>query len=218
MLQSDPANLSLNVGGKLFFPYGLILYSLIGSLAIPEIINLLKKEKQELRLIKPISLVGTMIPALIYFIFAFGIFSAAGKNTTPDGLSGLLGIVPFALIYLASLMAFLEIITSYFVFEVSVFQTLRTDFKFKKKLALAAVVFLPLAFFFLGATDFLRLMGVMGSVLISLDSILVVLAYLALKRINVGYKYQLIRLPAWLGGVLIAVLLGGGVLGLVYSL
>jgi len=112
----------------------------------------------------------------------------------------------------------LEIITSYFIFEVSVFQTLRKDFNFKKKLALILVVFLPLVFFFLGATDFLTIIGVLGSVLVSLDSILVVLVYLALKKVKPDYKYQLIRLPVWLAVVLIAMLFTGGVFGLIYSI
>jgi hypothetical protein len=218
LLKFNPANLSIAPVKGAFFPFGLVLYALIGSLAIPEIVNLLRLEKQNLKMIKPIVLVGTVIPVCIYLIFALGIFGASGINTSSDAFSGLISILPGWLIYAALLMAFLEIITSYFTFEVSVFQTLKNDFKFTRPTALLLIAFLPMAMFFLGVQDFVKAMGIMGAALTSLDSILVILVYLSLPKKIPGYSYQMIRLPKPAAFLIIGLFIIGGIAGTIMSL
>ena len=214
----DPANFSIEPVKGAFFPFGLVLYALVGSLAIPEIVNLLRIERQNLKLIKPIALAGTIIPAFIYLFFAVGIFGATGGQTSQDGFSGLVGILPGWLIYGAFLMAFLEIITSYFTFEVSVFQTLKHDFKFTRPTALLLVAFLPMTMFFLGVHDFVKVMGIMGAALTSIDSILVILIYLSLRKKIPGYSYQVVRVSRPLAFLMIGLFVVGGIAGCIMSL
>jgi tyrosine-specific transport protein len=218
LLRLNPEHFLIAPTKGLFFPFGLVLYALIGSLAIPEIINLLRLERQNLKLIKPIALLGTAIPVLIYLFFALGIFGVSGPQTSQDAFSGLAGFLPGWLIYAALLMAFLEIITSYFAFEVSVFQTLKHDFKFTRPTALLLVALLPVAMFSLGVYDFVKVMGFMGAALTSLDSIFVILVYLSLPRKIQGYSYQVVRLPKFVAWAMIGLLVIGGVAGSIMSL
>ncbi len=214
----DPANFFILPQESFFFPFGLVLFALVGSLVVPEITKLLDVEKQEKSLIKPVIITGTLIPILIYALFAFGIFGATGEATTSDAISGLAKILPKELVLAGVLLAFLEIITSYITFGINTIETLRKDFGFSKFLAKLTTVALPLSLFAIGIKDFLNVMGFMGSVLTTMDSVLLALIFMALKNKLPGYQHQVVSVSKPLVFVLMAVLLVGGGLSVYYGL
>jgi amino acid permease len=201
-----------------FFPYGLFLYALIGSLVIPEIVNLLKIEGQKPSLIKPVVITGTLIPVFIYLFFALSIFGASGLNTSKEAISGLFLVLPGSLVFAGVLLAFLEILTSYLVFGINTVQTFSKDFGFSKSWSKFIVGALPLGLFFAGISDFVRVIGVLGSLLVTIDSILVVLMFVWLKKKYPDYQYQLVSVSKVIIWALIVILFIGGGLGLYYSL
>jgi len=211
-------NFSIPAGHSFFFPYGLVLYALVGSLAIPEIIKLLKKRNQSVSLIRPIGIVGTIIPVIVYALFAFAIFSASGSHTTQEAIEGLRGIVPNWLVWATLFLAFLEIVTSYFTFGISIIETFRKDFSMKKIWATLLAIALPIVLFGIGIDDFVKLIGVLGSVLATIDSLAIILVYRAIKKQKPEYKPQVVALPQWALIPFALVFLIGGVLGFVYSL
>lgn len=217
-VKTDPANFSILPQESFFFPFGLVLFALVGSLVIPEITKLLDVEKQEKSLIKPVIITGTLIPVGIYFFFAFGIFGVSGQNTSQEAISGLANILPAQLVFGGILLAFLEIVTSYIAFGINTIETLRKDFGFTKFFAKLATVVLPLTFFFFGIKDFLKVMGFLGSILVTIDSILLALIFMALKNKLPGYQHQVVSVPKPLVFVLMAVLLVGGGLSVYYGL
>ena len=214
----DPANFSILPQESFFFPFGLVLFALVGSLVIPEITKFLDVEKQKKSLIKPVIITGTLIPVGIYFLFAFGIFGASGQNTSREAISGLANILPSQLVFVGILLAFLEIITSYIAFGINTVETLRKDFGFSKFLAKLATVVLPLTFFIFGIKDFLKVMGLMGSILTTIDSVLLALIFMALSNKLPGYQNQVVSVPKPLVFVLIGILLAGGGLSVYYGL
>lgn len=216
-VKTDSANFSILPQESFFFPFGLVLFALVGSLVIPEIIKLLDVEKQEKSLIKPVIIIGTLIPVGIYFLFAFGIFGASGQDTSREAISGLANILPVQLVFGGILLAFLEIVTSYIAFGINTVETLRKDFGFTKFFAKLATVVLPLTFFFFGVKDFLKVMGLMGSILTTIDSVLLALIFMALKNKLPGYKNQVVSAPRPVVFVLIVVLLIGGGLSVYYG-
>ena len=214
----DPANFSILPQESFFFPFGLVLFALVGSLVIPEITKLLYVEKQEKSLIKPVIITGTLIPVFIYFLFALSIFGASGQNTTREAISGLASILPVQLVFGGILLAFLEIVTSYITFGTNTIETLRKDFGFSKFFAKLTTVILPLTFFFFGIKDFLKVMGLMGSILTTIDSVLLALIFLSLENKLPDYRNQVVSVPKPLVFVLVAVLLVGGSLSVYYGL
>ncbi|MEW5805431.1 MAG: aromatic amino acid transport family protein [Patescibacteria group bacterium] len=217
-LKIDYANFAISPAESFFFPYGLFLYALIGSMVIPEIVNLLKIEHQKINLIKPVIIVGTLIPALVYLFFSLSIFGASGAKTSEEAISGLTSVLPAFWVYAGILLAFLEIMTSYLAFGINTVQTFAKDFNFGKLGSKAAVALLPLGLFFIGINNFVQVMGVLGSVLISTDSIFVVLMFIKLKKKYPDYRHQLISISKPVVLALIGILLVGGGLGLYYSL
>ncbi len=216
-VRADPVNFSLPISKPFFYPYGLILYALIGALAIPEIIRMLGKQDAPLVLIKPIAIVGTLIPTAVYIFFGIAIFGAAGAHTAPDTISGMAGILPAWLIYGIVIAAFLEILTSYFTFGLYTVETLRKDFNMKKIWATLLAVFFPITLFGVGIDDFVKLIGVLGSVLVTIDSLSILGVYLALKYKRPDYRFQILNMPAWAVIALAVLFAVGGVLGFVYT-
>ncbi|OGY39130.1 MAG: hypothetical protein A2391_00655 [Candidatus Brennerbacteria bacterium RIFOXYB1_FULL_41_13] len=216
-MKINAANFFIVPNESFFFPFGLILFALVGSFIIPEITKLLEVEKQKKSLIKPVIITGTVIPVAIYFFFATSIFGASGQHTTKEAISGLVNFLPPPLVFGGMLLAFLEIITSYIAFGINTVETLRKDFGFSKFLAKLATVLLPLGFFILGVKDFLGVMGFMGSILTTIDSILLALVYLSLKSNLPGYKNQVISAPKPVVFALILVLVLGGSLSFYYG-
>ena len=213
----EPANFLILPQESFFFPFGLVLFALVGSLVIPEIVKLLDTEKQERSLIKPVIVIGTLIPVGIYFLFALGIFGASGQNTSQEAISGLSNILPVQLVFAGVLLAFLEIVTSYIAFGINTVETLRKDFGFSKFFAKLTTAVLPLTFFFFGVKDFLKVMGLMGSILTTLDSVFLALVFLALKNKLPGYRNQVVSASRPLVFILIVVLLVGGGLSVYYG-
>ncbi|KKT86171.1 MAG: Aromatic amino acid permease [Parcubacteria group bacterium GW2011_GWA1_Parcubacteria_45_10] len=216
-LKINPVSFLIKPEESFFFPFGLVLFSLVGSLIIPEILKFLEVEKQDKKLIKPIVIWGTLIPGLIYLFFAFSIFGASGQHTTKEAIAGLSGILPQNLVFLGVLLAFLEILTSYLGFGINTVETLRKDFNFSKLPAKFLVGALPLSIFFFGASDFLKVMGFLGALLVALDSVLLAKVYAALKIRNPGYQFQIVRAPKALVVFAVAVMVLGGAFSLYFN-
>jgi len=65
---------------NIFLPYGVILFSLMGRVAIPTIINYFQKIEPGSRtsFVKKSIILGTLIPAFVYLLFIFGVLGLSG--------------------------------------------------------------------------------------------------------------------------------------------
>jgi len=196
-----------------FFPYGLILYSLIGWLVIPEIIVLIQNNKEDQKIIKPIVVIGTIIPMIVYFIFGLAVFLVAGTNTSSDAFTSLINFLPQPLFILAALMAFLEILNSYFSFGISAISTLKNDFGFKKQTAQILFLILPIAIFLIGFIDFVKIIAVLGASFESLNILMILLIYNKLKKTTRGQEERFISIPKPLLVALGVIFVIGGIIG-----
>jgi len=88
----------------------------------------------------------------------------------------------------------------------------------KKIWATLLAIALPIVLFGIGIDDFVKLIGVLGSVLATIDSLAIILVYRAIKKQKPEYKPQVVALPQWALIPFALVFLIGGVLGFVYSL
>ena len=72
-------NLSYVDYNNFFFPFGVVLFAVLGFSAIPEMrLEIMKKEK----LMKKTIILGTLIPIALYFIFSLTFLGAFGKNVS----------------------------------------------------------------------------------------------------------------------------------------
>lgn len=213
LINADFNNFKIIPTESFFFPYGLILYSLIGWLVIPEIIVLIQNNKEDQKIIKPIILVGTIIPMVVYFIFGLSVFLLSGANTSSDAFTSLINFLPQPLFVLAALMAFLEILNSYFSFGISAISTLKNDFGFKKQTAQILFLILPIAIFFIGFIDFVKIIAVLGASFESLNILMILLIYNKLKKTTKNQEEKLISISKPLLIALVVIFVVGGIIG-----
>lgn len=161
-------------GTNLLLPYGPIIFSLWGMGIIPEIEEMLGKNKKN---IKKIIAISFLVVSTVYLFFTFLILGIAGENTTETALTGLknyLGPIAF------SFSLFLGVITT-FTASVMLGVTLKKvfiyDLGIKKTPAWLITCFTPLVLFLLGLNSFIGLISFVGGVLLGIDGILILLMY-----------------------------------------
>src|SRR3989344_7528399 len=74
----NPENISGFNLGAAPLPYGVLLFALSGGVVIPDLITLLGRDKKRSRLA---IVLGTLIPAALYFLFALAVVGVSGAAT-----------------------------------------------------------------------------------------------------------------------------------------
>ncbi len=209
----DSANFNLAVNWpEIFLPYGVILFALNGASIIPEVVGVLERKKKQL---KKAIIVGSFIPAIIYFLFILVVFGVSGQNTSQDAISGLTQSYGKGIIFLGALIGFLAIITSFLAFGENLKKTFEYDYKIPKAASLFCALFFPLLLFLIGVNDFIGVIGFAGAVTGGIDGILIILAYRRADRCGQGIRkpeYDVVT-AKWLEYLLIIMF----VLGIVYT-
>ena len=95
---------------KIFMPYGVVLFAYLGTVAIPEMKEELIKYKKGL---KKAIIIGSLIPVVVYVLFALSIVGVLGVNTHEIGALGLAAILGEKLVFIGALFALFTLTTSF---------------------------------------------------------------------------------------------------------
>lgn len=172
--QIDINNFKIINWKNIFIPYGVILYSLAGVAAVPEIRDILKNKGS---LYKKVIILGTIIPAILYFVFMITVVGITGLNTSPEAISGLAGILGEKIILLGAIFGFLATITSFFILGLSLRETFCFDFKINKTTSWFLVSIIPLLLFIVGIRSFIPIIVVLGALMGAIEGSAIVLIY-----------------------------------------
>lgn len=156
-----------------FALYGILLFAFGGYSALPDFHDVLGANSRALS--KKIISASLFIAALFYLIFIFAIWGASGPNTTPDAFSGLgvSGIDGFA--RLGSLIGLLAVFTSYIVFGADLKLTFRYDYQIPETFSWFLAFLPPVFLFWLGFTDLVKILSLVGSVGLGVFAVFVLL-------------------------------------------
>ena len=146
---------------NVFVPYGVIMFAYLGLVAIPEVREVLIREKKN---VKKAIIIGSMIPMAIYLLFTFIVIGVSGTNTTEVATIGLGQQVGYIAIIFGNLFAFFSIFTSFLAIGLALVELFKYDLKFGKNLAFATAVGVPfLAFLLLRkSATFTKVLDVTG--------------------------------------------------------
>lgn len=183
--------------------YGIIFYALNGLAAIPLVFNLLREKKEKAVNFKKVLVIGTIIVAVSYLLFMNCIALVSGGRVSQDAISGLVQFVGKPIVAIGAVAGILIVWTSYIAFAQYLKTLLQVDFKWNGILSTLTVIFLPLAFFFIGINAIGDLISLMGGVLGGLDGLIVFLVYFAAKKKSEQepeYKLNLKPVIAWVIG------------------
>ncbi len=181
-----------------FVPFGVTLFALTGFASIPELKRELSVNKGE-KLLKRAIVIGILIPAIIYAMFAFVFVGVLGKNVADVATISLTGVLGEILIFLG----IFTMLTSYVVLAFALRDSFIFDLK-KKKWEFVFVSLVPLIIYILitvfNIAGFVKVLGIGGTISGGLTGVLVFLMELKAKKIkgrNPEYSVYISKLIAW---------------------
>jgi amino acid permease len=175
----------------LFFPYGAIIFSLWGASIIPELKEMaLKRNKQEV--LKKTIFWGIVISTLAYLIFIYSVLGVSGGNTSDEAISGLKGFLGVGIVQIGSILGFLCCFTSYITIGLTLKKSMQYDFKVSGFISWLATVFVPVFLYFLGAREFIKIIGFAGTITIGLEALLIILIYMACLKAKISMSGKIV--------------------------
>lgn len=160
----DLSNFSFAFGTRnvdWFLPYGVWFFALGGFAAIPETRDVLKGAS--FSKLKKVVFIGTILPAVFYWLFIIAIIGVSGAKTPPDAFSGSAEDFGRYIELFGSLMGFLAVFTSFLVLAEDLRNIWKYDFKKSGFLAWILTLAPPVFLFLAGVNGFVKTMGVIGT-------------------------------------------------------
>ncbi len=160
--------------GKLFLPYGPLLFALWGIGLIPEVEEMIAGDKTRL---KKIITISTIIISGFYFLFIILILGISGSQTDATALQSLKNFLPDFLISICLSIGLLATFAAFVTQGIIFKKTLMFDLKIKHWQAFVMTCCPPMILFLLGLKSFIPLLSFVGGVVLGIDGILILLMY-----------------------------------------
>ncbi len=159
----------------LFLPFGIILFSMLGYTVMPEMEIVLKgKEKY----MKNAIILGTLIPAFIYLLFAISVSGTFG-TATPE-------IATLALGKIFVLLGIVTMFTAYLALSISLENVYMLDYHISNKKSWLLTTIVPVSLFtlleFLNKNSFIKILGISGTISGGIAGILILFMIFQAKR------------------------------------
>lgn len=153
-----PANLAFFNSAMLQIPYGVLLFALTGFSVIPDMAWELKNKK----LLKKAIIIGLVLSAFIYLLFAFTVVGVLGSKTTELSTIALGELLGRHMVILGNLFAVFALGTAFVAIGFALKDNFILDYKVNNIIAWLAVVIVPLLFIFIGKFSFVKIIDVSG--------------------------------------------------------
>lgn len=214
----QPANLTGFNIETLLLPYGVVMFALLGTNAIPEMREELAGNEKKL---KRCILIGMLIPVIVYILFSVVVVGVIGLSgfeaLDEDNRIASVALVKYVgplMGILGNLFALFAITTSFFSIGLSLKEMFIFDLNLKPGLAMLLTFLPPLIPFLFGLTSFIEVLEIMGVAVGGITAFLIVFIFW-----NTGKKSE--RKPEYVlsqNPVLGWIILGLVTLGTVYAL
>ncbi|MFH1193496.1 MAG: aromatic amino acid transport family protein [bacterium] len=183
--------LNVNVG-EFFTPYGVILFSITGAAAVPEVLEIMSRDK---RGAKSVIFWGSFIPILLIALFAFVVVGVTGAATTKDAIAGLGTVFGNWILYVGAFFGLFAVATSFLPLALYAKKQFHLDFKVNGFLSWALACLVPFAIFLFGTKDFITIISFSGAVFSGFEAFLVIWIYSRARRLGERKPEYSVRLP-----------------------
>lgn len=207
----DIANLMTFNIRNVFIPYGVILFAFLGAAAVPEMKEVLVKQRKKL---KKAIIIGSIIPFVAYLIFALVVVGATGLNTTQIATIGLGNLIGDYMIIFGNLFAIFAMGTSFLTLGLALKEMYDYDYNLSKTKAWLLTCFVPLGLFLAGIKSFIATIGVTGSIAGGIEGILIITMFWKAKKLGKRKPEYTLNKTKIVGTLLITVF----VLGIIYTI
>jgi tyrosine-specific transport protein len=175
----SPISYDLFKAGDLFLPYGVILFSLSGIAAIPEMEDVMGGKHEGFR--KSI-IVGSLIAIGLTVLFALAVYGVSGSGTTQDAVSGLQVIMGNGITLFAAAFGFLAVATSFFIIALNLRSSFEYDYKMHKVPSWLLACGVPFGLVAIGVKNFIGIVSFTGAVFGGITAVTVSLLYMAVTK------------------------------------
>jgi amino acid permease len=160
-------------------PIGVILFALSATPAVAEAHALLPNSEKRFRTALTL---GTIIPTLLYILFAYAVVGTLGHTVTGIASVGLGERYGQGMLFFANLFAVLAMSTAFMGLGTALKQTFIWDHKLPPLGATFLVAAVPLILFLLGVRQFVTILELIGGVFIGIENTIMVLVYLKARH------------------------------------
>ena len=205
----DLQNFTLINPDGIFLPYGIILFSLAGWIAVPAITEFFKEgEKKK---VKKIIITAISFVVLLYATFTVVVIGVSGGNVTPEALQGLLPSLGSKVIILGALVGLLSIATSFLIIGNYLKNTFFYDYKIPKLISTFIALGLPLILFLIGFRQFVAVVGFVGIIYGVIEGVIIILIFKNAKKLGNRQPEYSLKVPSALLYFLMIILILGAI-------
>ena len=180
--------LSYSNAKEIFFPLGVVIFAFIGSAAIPEMEEILGKNKKQF---KKAVVYGTLTPVVLYLFFCLTVIGTIGFHNF-ETLAANERIATIALSQfisptlgvLANILAILAMFTSFITLGVALVEMYDYDYGMSRMWSVVLTLAIPLLALLFNLTTFISALAITGIVAGGIDGILIVLAFWKAKLLG----------------------------------
>ena len=160
-----------------WFFWGATLFALTGFSIIPEVEEVLRRERKKLT---RVIILGSLFPILVYGLFGFGVWGATGLMTTADALSGLVAFSPM-LARLGALVGLLALMTSFIGLTDVAKEIYFRDLNLSERKAKILAVLPAFLGVFLPMEGFIKVISLTGALSLAISASLICLMVIKLR-------------------------------------
>jgi len=195
---------------QFFLPYGVILFSLIGWSAIPEMMDIFKTSEEK-RNTKKVIILSTIIILFLYLCFVAAVIGVSGNRTSFDTLSGLIPFLGGKVVFFGALAGVITLADSFLVLGLYLRNTLIYDLKLSKNLSFLISCGMPFLLYFLGMRSFITTIGFAGTIIGAIEGIIIILIFKKAKVLGERNPEYSLKVPSFLLYFLILILVFGAI-------
>lgn len=171
---------------NLFIPYGVVLFAFAAIPAIPAMNEELKNNKKDL---KKAIILGSLIPLIIYILFALIVVGVTGINTTDGAMLGLAAVLGKKILILGSIFGILTMATSFVAVSFALGEMYHFDYRLKNKTSSIFACFIPITIALIIINSniknaFFRILDITGTFGGSLEGILIIFIWWKAKKLG----------------------------------
>lgn len=166
-------------GHNIFLPYGVVLFALSAAAAVPDMSNIVRRDRKLLR--RAIT-IGSLLPIIIYIAFVIVTIGLTGDQTTENAIVGLGQVLGRQAMILGSIFGIISMTTSFLLLGLVLKETYSYDFKITPVLAWLGVLVPPLVIVLSQWFSFIEMLGISGAVLGGVDGIILTRIHAALPH------------------------------------
>lgn len=187
--QIDLANLQTINLAKAFWPYGVVLFAISGSMVIPEAKQALKGDA---KLLKKAILIGGVTPLALYLFFTTVVVGVVGGQASEVATIAFGQLTSPVIIVLGNLFALVAMATSFIALGLVLKDTFCQDCRLMNNQAYLITIGVPLVLLFF-AKSFAQILGITGAFSMGLGGILVGLMAFKARKYKVKSKALAIK-------------------------